>query len=246
MTPAKWRRSVPPVTESSVPAASVVEERYEDVEESDHVDDDMDYDHDQYLDSKYDRPNPFVLPEDGLPSAPPMTPTEFEGDKSSRSGSSGVYVNPSAGSHLPSSDSMSDSSFDKLIKMLSAHKPPDRKAGATESAARNFLPKIEYSKMVNLSLTNLDEYMVCIYNLGYSRMWPTKFSAPTAKDLREVWKGDEDDSVRREAYLVLLNTIPPSLKYLVRNVRSGDVGGIFGKLSWIGFSMPHPTRFVCL
>ena len=81
--------------------------------------------------------------------------------------------------------------------------------------------------MVNLSLTNLDEYMMCVYNLGYSRRWPTRFSQPTIQDLKEVWNGVEDDNVRREAYLVLLNTIPSTLKYLVRNVRSGDVIGIW-------------------
>ena len=37
----------------------------------------------------------------------------------------------------------------------------------------------------------------------------------------------EGDNDRRAAYLVLLNTIPSSLKYLVRNVQSGDVLGIW-------------------
>jgi hypothetical protein len=116
--------------------------------------------------------------------------------------------------------------FDKLYDLLSAFKPPPPTHSVHD--ARKNLPKIEYSKLVNLSLTNLDEYMVCIYNLGYSRMWPTKFAQPTNKDLEEVWRGEvEGDNVRREAYLVLLNTIPSSLKYLVRNVQSGDVLGIW-------------------
>jgi hypothetical protein len=116
--------------------------------------------------------------------------------------------------------------FDKLYDLLSTFKPPPPTHSAHD--ARKNLPKIEYSKLVNLSLTNLDEYMVCIYNLGYSRMWPTKFAQPTNKDLEEVWRGEvEGDNVRREAYLVLLNTIPSSLKYLVRNVQSGDVLGIW-------------------
>ena len=78
--------------------------------------------------------------------------------------------------------------FDKLYDMLSAFKPPPPTHSVHD--ARKNLPKIEYSKLVNLSLTNLDEYMVCIYNLGYSRMWPTKFAQPTNKDLEEVWRGD--------------------------------------------------------
>ena len=99
----------------------------------------------------------------------------------------------------------------------------------TGGEKRKDLPRIEYSKLVNLSLSNFDEYKTSVYNLGYSRQWPTKWSKPSFQDLKEEWDGEEgqDAVVRREAYLVLLNTIPQSLKYLVRQVRSGDVIGIW-------------------
>ena len=87
--------------------------------------------------------------------------------------------------------------------------------------------------MVTLALDNFDEYKRSIYNLGYSRKWPTKWARPTIQDLKEEWSAeveDKEDAVRREAYLVLLNTIPPSLKYLVRQVQSGDVIGIWKAL----------------
>ena len=50
--------------------------------------------------------------------------------------------------------------FDKLYDLLSTFKPPPP-THSVHDARRN-LPKIEYSKLVNLSLTNLDEYMVFI------------------------------------------------------------------------------------
>ena len=115
-----------------------------------------------------------------------------------------------------------------LYERLLAQKP-DVSNHSDGKENRKDLPRIEYSKMVTLSLTNFDEYKVSIYNLGYSRKWPVKWSKPSFQDLKEEWDGEEgkDDAIRREAYLVLLNTIPASLKYLVRQVRSGDVIGIW-------------------
>ena len=48
---------------------------------------------------------------------------------------------------------------------------------------RKDLPRIEYSKMVTLSTENFDEYKTSIYNLGYSRKWPTEWSKPTFQNL---------------------------------------------------------------
>ena len=126
-----------------------------------------------------------------------------------------------------------ESDTDKLVKIaVSEFLKTKANSKSTRSAVVKDLPKVEYSKLVNLSLTNLDEYLVSIYNLGYSRFWPIEFYQPMLKNLQShiYYPQDEDlekSSVRREAYLVLLNTIPPSLKYLVREVQSGDVLGIW-------------------
>lgn len=92
---------------------------------------------------------------------------------------------------------------------------------------RKGLPKIEYSKLVVLSRTNFSQYRESIKVLGYSRQWPTKYAEPTLRDLKEEWDGRDcgslDDVCRREAYLVLYSQIPLALKYLVRNVKNGDV-----------------------
>lgn len=108
-----------------------------------------------------------------------------------------------------------------------------RHSSDTGGATRKDLPKIEYSKLVNLSLTNLDDYLTSIYNLGYSRMWNQEYYQPTLYNIRDQFypvydqdQGSQKSIVHREAYLVLLNTIPPSLKYLVREVEVGDVMGI--------------------
>ena len=100
---------------------------------------------------------------------------------------------------------------------------------------RKDLPRIEYSKLVTLSLSNFDEYKISIYNLGYSREWPNSWSKPSFTDLKEEWDGapdadEEKGIIRREAYLVLYNTIPRDLKYLVRKVESGDVMGLWKAL----------------
>ena len=89
------------------------------------------------------------------------------------------------------------------------------------------LPKIEYSKLVTLSLNNFAEYRESIKVLGYTRGWPDKYRMPSLQDLQEQWDGVDgwsvDHEIRREAFLVLYQTIPKSLKYLVDNVVSGDV-----------------------
>ena len=97
---------------------------------------------------------------------------------------------------------------------------------------RKDLPKIEYSKLVTLSLSNFAEYKEAIRVLGYSRKWPPKFAEPTLKDLKRSWDPDapetaQEEKDRREAYLVLYQTIPTNLKYLVKNVIEGDVTGIW-------------------
>ena len=96
-----------------------------------------------------------------------------------------------------------------MYERLLAQKPAAANYGSSESnKKRTGLPKVEYNKLVNLSLTNFDEYKISIYNLGYSRKWPECFSQPSAKDLTIEWDGsdNEDGDVRREAFLVLYNT----------------------------------------
>ena len=105
-------------------------------------------------------------------------------------------------------------------------------AKVSRPAGSEDLPKIEYSKLVTLSLTNFAEYKEAIRVLGYSRKWPFKFAEPTLQDLKQLWNPNAFETVqeekdRREAYLVLYQTIPTNLKYLVKNVAEGDVIGIW-------------------
>jgi hypothetical protein len=89
------------------------------------------------------------------------------------------------------------------------------------------LPKIEYSKLVTLSLNNFAEYRESIKALAYTRGWLDKYRMPSLQDLQDQWDGVDgwtvDHEIRREAFLVLYQTIPKGLKYLVDNVVSGDV-----------------------
>ena len=96
------------------------------------------------------------------------------------------------------------------------------------------LPKIVYSKLVTLSLSNFAAYRESIKVCGYSRGWPSKFRWPSVEELAIPWDGVDGDSVadeiRREAFMVLYQTIPSSLKYLVEDVPSGDVIAIWNLL----------------
>ena len=89
------------------------------------------------------------------------------------------------------------------------------------------LPKIVYSKLVTLSLSNFAAYRESIKVCGYSRGWPSSLRDPSVDDLAVPWNGIDGntvaDEIRREAFMVLYQTIPSSLKYLVEDVRSGDV-----------------------
>ena len=95
------------------------------------------------------------------------------------------------------------------------------------SSRSRTLPKIDYTKLVQLSLSNFAEYKESIKVVGYARGWPLKYRQPSLAQLRQEWNGVDgitmDDEIRREAFLVMYQTIPRNLKYLVDNVRSGDV-----------------------
>ena len=109
--------------------------------------------------------------------------------------------------------------YQKLLSGKSTSSKVDRKM--------KDLAKIEYSKLVVLSHTNFFQFKESIKVLGYARKWMKKYSQPTTEQLKEVWNkvdtGSIDCQVRREAYLVLYQLIPTSLKYLVTNVTEGDV-----------------------
>jgi hypothetical protein len=99
--------------------------------------------------------------------------------------------------------------------------------GSSASSRSKTLPKIDYGKIVTLTLTNFSEYRESIKVVGYARGWPAKYRQPTLNQLNQPWDGEDgftvQDEVRREAFLVLYQTIPQGLKYLVDNIRSGDV-----------------------
>lgn len=99
--------------------------------------------------------------------------------------------------------------------------------GSSGSRRSKTLPKIDYSKIVTLSLSNFSEYRESLKVVGYARGWPDNYRQPTLAQLNRPWDGVDgftvQDEIRREAFLVLYQTIPQSLKYLVDNIRSGDV-----------------------
>ena len=96
------------------------------------------------------------------------------------------------------------------------------------------LPKIVYSKLVTLSLSNFAAYRESIKVCGYSRGWPLSLRDPSVDDLAVPWNGVDGDTaadeIRREAFMVLYQTIPSSLKYLVEDVPSGDVIAVWNIL----------------
>ena len=130
------------------------------------------------------------------------------------------------------------SSLDTSSGLPESNTPREQKAsGYHDSSFDHKLPKIEYRKLVTLSLDNFTEWSESIARLGFSRMWPEEFYAPSTKFLSS-YKWAEDKLIsrqgwsdkRREAYIVLVNTIPKDLKYLIRKVPCGDAVGIWKTL----------------
>ena len=140
---------------------------------------------------------------------------------------------PSADGDAPSRDSLRTNLFavdrdckhgddgdDDASLQVTSHQP-------SYAARSKSLPKIVYSKLVTLSLSNFAAYRESIKVCGYSRGWPSSLRDPSVDDLAVPWNGIDGDTVadeiRREAFMVLYQTIPSSLKYLVEDVPSGDV-----------------------
>ena len=81
---------------------------------------------------------------------------------------------------------------------------------------RRNLPKIDYGKVLTLSLTNFNEYVESVGRVGYSRKWSPRFYNPTLEVISyhvypPVQESVDAEYSRREAYLVLSNTIPTTL-----------------------------------
>ena len=85
------------------------------------------------------------------------------------------------------------------------------------------LPKIDFSKLVTLTLNNFCEFKESMKTIGYARCWPQKFSNPTSLDLLESDSEYFDKEVRKEAFLVIYQMISASLLYLVKNIAKGEV-----------------------
>ena len=146
ITPARWRRAIPDTDDSSreVPAATVVVEEEEGSDESFH-----DLDHDMYVDSKYDMPDPFIL-DDGA-----TTPTiSFDDAKLKPSEGDCVEETLADGQSCvaPVQGGVSGEQFGKLIELLAHLKPSvpvhvNPGLENSDSAVRKNLPKIEYSKL---------------------------------------------------------------------------------------------------
>jgi hypothetical protein len=55
--------------------------------------------------------------------------------------------------------------------------------GDVDNYKRSHLPKLEYRKILNLSMTNFTEYLESIGRVGYSRDWPSRLFQPSTSDL---------------------------------------------------------------
>ena len=104
---------------------------------------------------------------------------------------------------------------------------------------RRGLVRIDYKKLINLSLSNFDNYRESVAVVGYAREWPRKYYAPTQLELKnhcflskrdDIAEPYQEELIRKEAYLVLTNTIPLTLKYLIRKVETGDALGVWKTL----------------
>ena len=143
-------------------------------------------------------------------------------------------LTPEADEPSPAADSVVNASF------VPEHLPArglqsdfeDSKSLGYRRFSRSHLPKIDYAKLVTLSLTNFREYKESIKVLGFSREWPTVLSSPSVEDLKHGYipTSRKEQLIAKEAYLVLYQTIPSDLKYLVNNVKQGDVIGVWKAL----------------
>ena len=152
----------------------------------------------------------------------PESTTVEDGDARRRGGLKKVLFEKDHYDHKHTEDVSSEDdvpSEDDLVEV--------RPRRAKSRGRSKTLPKIDYSKLVTLSLNNFAEYRESIKVLGYTRGWPDKYRVPSLQDLQDQWNGVDgwtvDHEIRREAFLVLYQTIPKNLKYLVDNVKSGDV-----------------------
>ena len=122
------------------------------------------------------------------------------------------------------SDSSSSVSDDhKHSTDVRARRKKKKKKKPTRKRDIKNLPKIDFSKLVTLSLSNFCEFKESIKTIGYARCWPEKFSSPKSSDLKTCDSTYFDDEVRKEAFLVIYQMIPASLLYLVKNIPKGEV-----------------------
>jgi hypothetical protein len=100
------------------------------------------------------------------------------------------------------------------------------------TSSRKDLPKIEYSRLVVLSLSNFQQFKESIKVVGYARGWPRRFACPTFADLEfcQDIEGPDEAACEKEAYLVIYQMIPLSLKYLISEIENGDVVSVWKAL----------------
>jgi hypothetical protein len=100
------------------------------------------------------------------------------------------------------------------------------------TSSRKDLPKIEYSRLVVLSLSNFQQFKESIKVVGFARGWPRRFACPTFADLEyyQDTEGPDDAACEKEAYLVIYQMIPLSLKYLISEIDNGDVVSVWKNL----------------
>ena len=110
----------------------------------------------------------------------------------------------------------------------------DDDMGAQPQQAGLFKLDSVLKQVVPLTLTNFDDWKASIQDLAYARDWPEDLLDHKSAD--ELNEDDNDQAqaqaspLHKEAYLVLLYSVPRHLSYLYEGVPRGDANGIWKRL----------------
>ena len=181
----------------------------------------------------------FVLPEEYFPDGDP--PDDDDDGESEGSGSDDGDDSDDGGGGRGDGDHDGEDLKDIDGVGLENIAGESSKRASDSLQSRRFLPKINYPTLVVLSLSNFLSYRECIETLGYAREWPSAFFKPTVKDLDFYWDTPHGykkfkrfsrvfNVCRKEAFLVISQTIGTSLKYLLKGIKKGDVWSLWRAL----------------
>ena len=96
--------------------------------------------------------------------------------------------------------------------------------------------------VVQLNLKNFHEWKTSIERVAFFRDWPANFLNHQADPWDGVLERDINTrKLRKEAYFVLVCSIPQDLQYIIEGVRQGDANGIWTRLH-TRFQQPTTTH----